>query len=422
MSYASLYNDSWATDPLALEEETHLFAEIIHAHLLCFYSTPASAMSWNTDAPHRLQRFFINIAHNYPRMAPSAAIRAMLVVLRYKSQGRKHIIAFNDDAETLFYIAFMQIALAFRPSFTLEDMVALMETSAAVVNEFLAHRDEMNIVVEAELEKDARNLATAKTFVLYEFFLGPFVPPSVRRDLGLGGAQIACITMPISTPLKPIVPPKDEQEMVFPPLQFKLRERMGAIIEEDEEGDLVSEDTEAFDGFFSLSPSTSTLVDVSLDDDCSVSSSCTSLSTLDSFSGLDPFSIIATSNLALSSPNESKPNHERDFTEVAFDSNPIDLDKTPTPASYASVMLSTPSGGLHSPDPEKTPTMRSSRDPGTLKAPPTLGLCKVSVTAVEVGVDSPGPLPTLPPTQALPPAVVRKRRLTMREMLAALSS
>ncbi|KAF6747451.1 hypothetical protein DFP72DRAFT_919867 [Ephemerocybe angulata] len=285
MSYASLYNDSWATDPLALEEETRLFAEIIHAHLLCFYSTPASAMSWNADAPHRLQRFFINIAHNYPRMAPSAAIRAMLVVLRYKSQGRKHIIAFNDDAETLFYIAFMQIALAFQPSFTLEDMVALMETSAAVVNEFLVHRDEMNIVVEAELEKDARNLATAKTFVLYEFFLGPFVPPSVRRDLGLGGAQIACITMPISTPLKPIVPPKDEQEMVFPPLQFKLRERMGAIIEEDEEDELDSEDTEAFDAFSSSSVSISTLVDLSPDDDCSVSSSWASLSTLDSFSG-----------------------------------------------------------------------------------------------------------------------------------------
>ncbi|KAF6748528.1 hypothetical protein DFP72DRAFT_916196 [Ephemerocybe angulata] len=289
MSYTSLYNDSWATDPLALEEETHLFAEVIHAHLLCFYSTPASAMSWNTDAPHRLQRFFINIAHNYPRMAPSAAIRAMLVVLRYKSQGRKHIIAFNDDAETLFYIAFMQIALAFRPSFTLEDMVALMETSAAVINAFLVHRDEMNIVVEAELEKDARNLATAKTFVLYEFFLGPFVPPSVRRDLGLGGAQIACTTMPISTPLKPIVPPKDEQEMVFPPLHCassSLRERMDAIVEEDEEDELVSEDTEAFDAFFSSSSSTCTLVDVSPDDDCSVSSSFASLSTLNSFSGL----------------------------------------------------------------------------------------------------------------------------------------
>ncbi|KAF5318230.1 hypothetical protein D9611_014744 [Ephemerocybe angulata] len=422
MSYASLYNDSWATDPLALEEETHLFAEIIHAHLLCFYSTPASAMSWNTDAPHRLQRFFINIAHNYPRMAPSAAIRAMLVVLRYKSQGRKHIIAFNDDAETLFYIAFMQIALAFRPSFTLEDMVALMETSAAVVNEFLVHRDEMNIVVEAELEKDARNLATAKTFVLYEFFLGPFVPPSVRRDLGLGGAQIACITMPTSTPLKPIVPPKDEQEMVFPPLQYKLRERMDAIVEEDEEDELVSEDTEAFDAFSSLSPSTCTLVDVSLDDDCSVSSSCASLSTLHSFHGSDSFSTIATYNLALPSPNESKPKHERDVAEVAFDSSAVDLVKTPTPASYASFRLSTPSGSLHSPDPEKTPTTRStgSRAPLTFKGRPTLSLSKASASAVEVGVDS--SLPAPPPSHALPAAGARRRRLTMREMLAALLS
>ncbi|KAF6747473.1 hypothetical protein DFP72DRAFT_607849 [Ephemerocybe angulata] len=285
MSYTSLYNDSWATDPLALEEETHLFAEVIHAHLLCFYSTPASAMSWNADAPHRLQRFFINIAHNYPRMAPSAAIRAMLVVLRYKSQGRKHIIAFNDDAETLFYIAFMQIALAFRPSFTLEDMVALMETSAAVVNEFLVHRDEMNIVVAAELEKEARDLATAKAFVFYEFFLGPFVPPTVRRDLGLGEAQIACATMPISTPLKPTVPPKDEQEMIFPPLQYNLRERMDAIVEEAEDDESTSDDSKAFAGLSFWGSSTSTLVDVSPDDDCSVSSSCTSLHTLDSFSG-----------------------------------------------------------------------------------------------------------------------------------------
>ncbi|KAF5339178.1 hypothetical protein D9611_011145 [Ephemerocybe angulata] len=118
LCFTSLYNDKWATTPRALKDalRVHLRASpaLLQHPEVCHDLEPCSHPSPPPSLLHQPRGHL---------SAPNTAIRTMLILLRYKSDTRgPNMVAFKDDAEALFDIAFIQAARDIHPWFQINVM------------------------------------------------------------------------------------------------------------------------------------------------------------------------------------------------------------------------------------------------------------------------------------------------------------
>ncbi|KAJ2921885.1 hypothetical protein H1R20_g15207, partial [Candolleomyces eurysporus] len=212
--YSNLHRDTWVrTQYFVLEQDTDLLSGIVVGHLIYHLSTPASFLTWDIDnMSRRIQGLILRVAQKYPRIRPSVAIRALLAVLRYKNR-HPEIIAFNDDAELLYMVAFMTTAHSYEPRFTKGKMMDIVQygVHASKLSEY---RHQLDGEVRKELGS-GRLKSKSTVRAILDYYLSPFYVSRRTRIAGETG-ELQCPTMPAFQSIKPDVPGRTEQAMVFP--------------------------------------------------------------------------------------------------------------------------------------------------------------------------------------------------------------
>ena len=116
MSFPSIFADTWSTDTAVVRDDTTFLAELIWAHLVHHFSTPGVLLTWSEESPHRIQAILERVALYYPKIKPTCALRAMLVIVSIK-ETVKGGIAYGLDAELMWQMAFKSLASRHDPTF-----------------------------------------------------------------------------------------------------------------------------------------------------------------------------------------------------------------------------------------------------------------------------------------------------------------
>lgn len=212
--YSNLHRDTWVrTRYFVLEQDTDLLSGIIVGHLIYHLSTPASFLTWDVDnMSRRIQGLILRVAQKYPKIRPSVAMRALLAVLRHKNRHPK-IIAFGDDAEMLYIVAFMTTAHAYEPRLTKRRLMDIVQYGihASKLSEYRHHLD-----WEVRKELGSERLKSKSTVqAILDYHLCPFYD-SRRTRIAARTGENQCPTMPAFQFITPDVPGRKEQAMVFP--------------------------------------------------------------------------------------------------------------------------------------------------------------------------------------------------------------
>ncbi|KAJ3523284.1 hypothetical protein NMY22_g11505 [Coprinellus aureogranulatus] len=224
MPYEHLLCDLWATSPAVLGEDTSFLAELVYGHLIHHFSTPASFMTWDENIPHRIQKLLRTVADNFPQVKPTSAIRTLLVVLSVKKDA-PGAVAFNDDIELLYMMAFKHIAgfydYAFTPSvFDVLTDLRYVGTKMDHYPSYLKHH------LDQSLHNDHRPKVDAKIIDFLKFYLAPFLPAYVE------GRVDESPEMPAFVDLKRLEPARGKQTLVFPDSMRKLTP-LSPVVEEE---------------------------------------------------------------------------------------------------------------------------------------------------------------------------------------------
>lgn len=120
MPYGTLLRDSWPKDRAAAEEGASFLADLVYGHLMHHFSNKEVFLSWSEDSYLRIRNMLIAIARFNPRVPPSYALRALLVVLSMKDKpNMKDSTADSYNAEILWMVAFWKLAGRLYPSFNI---------------------------------------------------------------------------------------------------------------------------------------------------------------------------------------------------------------------------------------------------------------------------------------------------------------
>lgn len=197
----------------SLEDSAYISSTVIYAHLVALLSTPTSLLSWPEEMPTRIYEFLLRVSKQYQKVRGQAGIQALLAVIRHK-QLNTSAVAFGDDAELLFYIAFQRVASTYE--FRLESrqaMLNLMQRPGSVKARFTRFENFMDGVVRMEEAQEYAAERAERVSALVNYFMVPWLSgvytdhPDVRARLD----------MPLSSPLKfGVVPARHEQSTLFP--------------------------------------------------------------------------------------------------------------------------------------------------------------------------------------------------------------
>ncbi|KAJ2916194.1 hypothetical protein MD484_g4220, partial [Candolleomyces efflorescens] len=238
--YSNLHRNTWVrTQYHVLEQDTDLLSGIIVGHLIYHLSTPASFLTWDVDnMSRRIQGLILRVAQRYPRIRPNVAIRALLAVLRYKNRHPK-IIAFDDDAEMLYMVAFMTTAHAYEPRLTKRRLMEIVQYGihASKLSEY---RHLLDSEVSKELGSE-RLKSKSTVQVILDYHLSPFYD-SRKTRIAAGTSEAQCPTMPAFQSIEPEVPGRTEQAMVFPDMISKMKRQLSPIYEDPSGGPTRQED------------------------------------------------------------------------------------------------------------------------------------------------------------------------------------
>ena len=174
MSYRNLLHNKWAATPNVLSDDTYLLSEVIFGHLMYHLSAPASFMTWGEDMPRRIQEVLEQVATHHPRIRPTAALRAMFVVLAFKRDNRR-FIARNREAELLFMAAFRAIGAASDPTFTQAAFSHITRRRYAG-SEMVNYSRYLSAHANDALSKEHQRWYKANAYAVLDHFLVSYLP------------------------------------------------------------------------------------------------------------------------------------------------------------------------------------------------------------------------------------------------------
>ncbi|TFK29160.1 hypothetical protein FA15DRAFT_700429 [Coprinopsis marcescibilis] len=178
-SFFDFYQNNWSSDPSDLLEQAKFLSQIVYGHLIHLLSTPTSYPTWDDEGClSAIRRLLLRTATHLPQIPPTAFIRALFLIMRFKSHFPR-ATAVRRDAELLFVAAFFRVASATCPSFTISDFMQLSDVEYRPwdVNRYHA------VLVEGVGDRDRgdspRDLPRLKAF--FHFYVSPFVPVAYHR-------------------------------------------------------------------------------------------------------------------------------------------------------------------------------------------------------------------------------------------------
>lgn len=177
MSYRHILHNTWASSPELLDDDTYLLSEVIYGHLMYHLSTPTSFLTWDKNTPCRIQCLLKKVAIHHSRVPPTAALRAMLVALAFK-RDNKHVVAFHNEAEILFMMAFRVIAAAYDSTMShseFDDLTYGRYTRSKMCD----HPHVLDEQLKEALAKDNKARCRANAHAVLEHFLSIYVPGEV---------------------------------------------------------------------------------------------------------------------------------------------------------------------------------------------------------------------------------------------------
>ncbi|TEB32910.1 hypothetical protein FA13DRAFT_1731429 [Coprinellus micaceus] len=214
MPYQNLLLDVWSTDPATLLDDAALVAETLWGHLIHHFSTPGVYLTWDESSPRRIRNFLLRVAVYRPLVRPSCAFRAMLVVLSIKEKF-KGGIAYGVDAELLWHMAFKSLAARHDPTFT-DAVFTALTLSHFAGSKLTTCPKYIDGFVRKSLTDEQKPLFDAKIVQLRRYYLAPWLPGVNAEALEHLATTVESPFMPSYTLLKPKVPTRAEQTLVFP--------------------------------------------------------------------------------------------------------------------------------------------------------------------------------------------------------------
>jgi hypothetical protein len=210
MPYKHLLADTWAPSPALLHQQTFFLSELAFGHLIHYFSTPASFTTWDDDIPRRIQDLLQRVAaHGHHKVKPTCAVRSMLLVLSIKKDIPK-AVAFNDDIELLFMLAFKSLAAAYDSAFT-ESVFDVLTDGRYVGTKMEHYPHYLHGHLARALEDHQLKKVDAKIVGVLKFYLSPFIVKKVE-----GGIPDESPTMPSYCELVRREPARCEQTLAFP--------------------------------------------------------------------------------------------------------------------------------------------------------------------------------------------------------------
>lgn len=210
MPFEHLLSDTWAPSHTLISEQTFFLSELVFAHLTHYFSTPASFMTWDEDTPRRIQKLLQWVAaRGHRKVRPTCAIRSMLLVLSIK-KDIPNAVAFNDDIELLFMLAFKSLAALYDP--TLTEAVFDSLTDARYVGTKIEHYPHyLQGHLARAVEDHQINVVNSKILELLKFYLSPFIVGKA-----VGGIPDESPVMPSYCELARREPARGQQTLAFP--------------------------------------------------------------------------------------------------------------------------------------------------------------------------------------------------------------
>jgi hypothetical protein len=210
MPFRHLLADTWAPSPALLREQTFFLSELAFGHLIHYFSTPASFMTWDEDIPRRIQNLLQWVAaRGHHKVKPTCAIRATLLVLSIK-KNIPDAVAFNDDIELLFMLAFKSLAAAYDSAFT-ESVFDTLTDGRYVGTKIEHYPNYFHGYLVRALEDYQRKKVNAEIVEILKFYLSPFIVGKVAD-----GIPNESPTMPSYCEFVRREPARGEQTLAFP--------------------------------------------------------------------------------------------------------------------------------------------------------------------------------------------------------------
>ncbi|KAJ3503625.1 hypothetical protein NMY22_g18185 [Coprinellus aureogranulatus] len=242
MPFENILYDTWLLCPGDVRDDTTLLIELIWGHLMHHLSTPEVFLSWSDESPRRMRGTLVSTAANFPLIPPSCALRAMLIVISMKDT-LKGGIAYGLDAEILWQMAFKSVASRHDRTFTHAAFTTITDDFYVGTKMAKSPRDFEAYVVKS-LSKEEKPMFDSTILNLQRFYFAPWFPGVTAEQLRIVSETLESVAMPSHSLIKPQVPSRAEQTLVFP--DHSRRERPASITEEIESAgdklDIVEED------------------------------------------------------------------------------------------------------------------------------------------------------------------------------------
>ncbi|KAJ3542266.1 hypothetical protein NMY22_g3572 [Coprinellus aureogranulatus] len=230
MPFENILYDTWLLCPGDVRDDTTLLIELVWGHLMHHLSTPEVFLSWSDESPRRMRGTLVNTAANFPLIPPSCALRAMLIVISMKDT-LKDGVAYGLDAEILWQMAFKSIASRHDRTFTHAAFTTITD-DFYVGTKMATLPENLEAYVVKSLSKEEKPMFDATILNLQRFYFAPWFPGVTAEQLRIISETLESVAMPSHSLIKPQVPSRVEQTLVFP--DSRRRERLVSITEEIE--------------------------------------------------------------------------------------------------------------------------------------------------------------------------------------------
>lgn len=192
MPYENLLLDTWSKDNAIAEEDAAFLANLIFGYLISHFSDRNTFSGWPKNCLLRIENILKCTARYKRKVAPSCALRALVIVLSLKDDpGLAHTISSSFIAEVLWIVAFMALAADRGQRFTMGEYTLAMRPRDGVNREYfesIFHHTPRIIrpYLKQALAVRRRLSDRRKVEVIMEYWLAPWMA-KVDRAMGLVG-------------------------------------------------------------------------------------------------------------------------------------------------------------------------------------------------------------------------------------------
>ena len=220
MPYENLLLDTWSKDSTIAEEDAAFLANLIFGYLISHFSDRDTFSGWPKNCLLRFENILKYTARYKRKVAPSCALRALLIVLSLKGDpGLVHTISSSFNAEVLWIVAFMALAADRGQKFTMGEYTLAVRPRDGVNREYFdSIYNHTPCIIRPYLKQALavrRRLSDRrKVEAMMEYWLAPWVA-RVDCAMGLVGVHAEGPAMRIHTIYFPRVVGKPDQLAVI---------------------------------------------------------------------------------------------------------------------------------------------------------------------------------------------------------------